>query len=72
MAELPGNKKLKIAIIYSHGLDEDEPDVDGFVNSTSSAILKVLPPVSRFKPTEGRTKKRENGLEKLIAFFNKF
>lgn len=45
---------------------------DGFVQTTGTAISKVLPPVSRFNPTGDRTKKRETVIEKLISFFNKF
>src|SRR5574344_1741018 len=45
---------------------------DGYVQTTGTAITKVLPPVSRFTPTGDRTKKRESVLEKLSSFFNKF
>ena len=45
---------------------------DGFVQTTGTAITKVLPPVSRFTPTGDRTKKRETVIEKLTAFFNRF
>ena len=45
---------------------------DGYVQSTGTAITKVLPPVSRFTPNGERTKKRESVIEKLSAFFNKF
>ena len=45
---------------------------DGYVQSTGTAITKVLPPVSRFTPTGDRTKKRETVLEKFGAFFSKF
>jgi type I restriction enzyme R subunit len=66
-------------IIHDEKLDKDETYKfiqnafrDGFVQSTGTAITKVLPPVSRFSPTGERTKKRETVIEKLIAFFNKF
>jgi len=45
---------------------------DGYVQTTGTAITKVLPPVSRFTPTGDRTKKRETVIEKLTVFFNKF
>jgi len=45
---------------------------DGFIQTTGTAIGKVLPPVSRFTPTGDRTKKRETVLEKLTAYFKKF
>ena len=45
---------------------------DGYVQTTGTAITKVLPPVSRFTPTGDRTIKRETVLEKLSHFFNKF
>jgi type I restriction enzyme R subunit len=67
------------SIIAEENLDKDETYKflnnafrDGFVQSTGTAISKVLPPVSRFSPTGERTKKRETVLEKLGAFFNKF
>ena len=45
---------------------------DGFIQTTGTALTKVLPPVSRFTPTGDRTKKRDTVLEKLSAFFSKF
>ena len=45
---------------------------NGFVQTTGTAITKVLPPVSRFTPTGERTRKRESVLEKLKAFFERF
>ncbi len=45
---------------------------DGLVQTSGTALTKVLPPVSRFTPTGDRTKKRETVLEKLNAFFNRF
>ncbi|MEK7375783.1 MAG: type I restriction endonuclease subunit R, partial [Candidatus Margulisiibacteriota bacterium] len=45
---------------------------DGGVPTTGTAIAKVLPPVSRFSPTGERTKKRENVLDKLTRFFERF
>lgn len=45
---------------------------DGFVQTTGTAITKVLLPVSRFTPTGDRTKKREAVIERLTEFFNRF
>ncbi len=45
---------------------------NGFVQTTGTAITKVLPPVSRFTPTGERTRKRESVLDKLKAFFERF
>lgn len=75
------SKKLEEldSIIKEENLDKDEAYKfiknafrDGFVQTTGTAITKVLPPVSRFTPTGDRTKKRETVFGKLIAFFNKF
>lgn len=45
---------------------------DGSVASTGTAIVKVLPPVSRFSQTGERSKKRESVIEKLTRFFERF
>ena len=45
---------------------------DGYIQTTGTAISKVLPPVTRFSPTGDRTRKRDTVLDKLNAFFNKF
>jgi len=66
-------------IIVDENLDKDETYKfvnnafrDGYLQSTGTAIAKVLPPVSRFSPTGERTMKRETVLDKLSAFFNRF
>ncbi|HMS31846.1 MAG TPA: type I restriction endonuclease subunit R [Candidatus Saccharibacteria bacterium] len=66
-------------IIASEKLDHDATYAfiknafrDGGVESTGTAITKVLPPVSRFSPTGERTQKRESVLTKLTSFFEKF
>jgi type I restriction enzyme, R subunit len=66
-------------IILAEGLDKDETYKfinnafrDGYIQSTGTALTKVLPPVSRFTPTGDRTHKRETVLEKLNSFFHKF
>lgn len=45
---------------------------DGAVPTTGTAIVKVLPPVSRFLPTGERSKKRESVISKLTTFFERF
>ena len=67
------------SIIKEEVLDKDETYKfinnafrDGFIQTTGTALTKVLPPVSRFTPTGDRTKKRDTVLEKLSAFFSKF
>jgi len=45
---------------------------DGAIQSTGTAISKILPPVSRFTPTGDLTKKRTTVLEKLTTFFTRF
>jgi len=66
-------------IILDENLDEAETIKfvtnafrDGYVQTTGTALSKVLPPVSRFTPTGDRTRKRETVLEKLSVFFNRF
>jgi type I restriction enzyme R subunit len=67
------------SIITEEVLDKDETYKfinnafrDGFIQTTGTALTKVLPPVSRFTATGDRTKKRDTVLEKLSAFFSKF
>lgn len=45
---------------------------DGSVATTGTALVKVLPPVSRFSPGGERSKKRESVLDKLTRFFERF
>ncbi|QHN43291.1 HsdR family type I site-specific deoxyribonuclease [Candidatus Mycosynbacter amalyticus] len=45
---------------------------DGGVQTSGTAITKIMPPVSRFSPDQSRGKKRETVLDKLASFFNKF
>lgn len=66
-------------IIADEGLDHDETYRfidnafrDGSIQSTGTAISKILPPVSRFSADNSRGKKRETVLDKLTNFFNKF
>ncbi|NTU46718.1 type I restriction endonuclease subunit R [Candidatus Roizmanbacteria bacterium] len=66
-------------IIKSENLDHDATYAfinnafrNGNVATTGTAITNILPPVSRFLPTGERTKKRENVLDKLTRFFERF
>ncbi len=66
-------------IITTESLDHDATYAfiknafrDGSVATTGTAITKVLPPMSRFSPGGDRTKKRENVLDKLTRFFERF
>jgi type I restriction enzyme R subunit len=66
-------------IIANENLDHDATYAfiknafrNGNVASTGTAITKILPPVSRFSPSGERTKKRENVLDKLTRFFERF
>lgn len=66
-------------IIADENLDRDETYSfienafrDGVVQTSGTAITKILPPVSRFSVDQSRGKKRETVLDKLTAFFNKF
>ena len=45
---------------------------DGIVQSSGTAIAKILPPVSRFSDDGSRTEIRERVIDKLTAFFNRF
>lgn len=45
---------------------------DGFIQTSGTALAKILPPTSRFTPEGTRTKKRETVIEKLMTFFNRF
>lgn len=66
-------------IIAEEGLDHEETYKfiesafrDGGVQSSGTSITKIMPPVSRFNPDQGRGKKRETVLDRLNAFFGKF
>jgi len=45
---------------------------DGNVQTSGTAISRIMPPVSRFNPDQKRGKKRETVLDKLSSFFSKF
>lgn len=66
-------------IIAEEGLDKEATYSfvhnsfrDGYVQTTGTGLTKVLPPVSRFKPTGDRTQKRETVIGKIRAFFERF
>lgn len=67
------------SIIAEENLDKDETYKfienafrDGNVQTSGTAISRIMPPVSRFNPDQKRGKKRETVLDKLSAFFSKF
>lgn len=45
---------------------------DGSVQSSGTAVAKILPPVSRFSADQSRGKKRETVLERINEFFSRF
>lgn len=45
---------------------------DGAVQSTGTAITKILPPMSIFSPNGERSTKRQTVLDKLTTFFDRF
>lgn len=66
-------------IIVEENLHRDETYVfinnafrNGGVQTTGTAITKILPPVSRFSANNERSKKRETVIDKLMSFFDKF
>jgi type I restriction enzyme R subunit len=67
------------AIIESERLKPDETRKfiensfrDGALKITGTDIDKILPPVSRFSGGGGRTVKKQNIIEKLLVFFDKY
>jgi type I restriction enzyme R subunit len=66
-------------IIADENLDYDETYKfiehafrDGAIQTSGTAITKILPPMRRFSSDNNRGKKRETVLDKLTNFFNKF
>ncbi len=66
-------------IIAEENLDKDETYKfienafrDGNVQTSGTAISRIMPPVSRFSPDQVRGRKRETVLDRLSAFFSKF
>jgi type I restriction enzyme R subunit len=67
------------AIIESEQLKHDETRRfiensfrDGILKTTGTDIDKILPPTSRFGSGSGRTVKKQNVIEKLAVFFEKY
>jgi type I restriction enzyme R subunit len=67
------------AIIAEEGLKPEETKAfidnafrDGAVPSTGTAIVRILPPVSRFSPDGNHTEKKRRVLERLNMFFERF
>ncbi|WP_434615650.1 type I restriction endonuclease subunit R [Arthrobacter sp. A5] len=79
-AFIAGRKEAELdAIIESESLRPEETRVfvetafrDGSIQTTGTAITKVLPPVSRFSAKGGHGEKKQRVLEKLGAFFERF
>lgn len=66
-------------IIRSEELNPDETRAfmeaafrDGAVQTTGTAITRVLPPLSRFDPAGGHAQKKQRVLARLIEFFERF
>jgi type I restriction enzyme R subunit len=67
------------SIIVEEGLDPDATEVfiansfrDGHLNTTGTAITKILPPVSRFTPDGGHGEKKQRVISRLSTFFERF
>ena len=45
---------------------------DGAVQTTGTAITRVLPPASRFSPDGGRAEKKQRVIQRLGEFFERF
>lgn len=79
-AFIAGRRETELdAIIRSERLHPDETRVfverafrDGSIQTTGTAITKVLPPVSRFSAKGGHGEKKKRVLVKLGAFFDRF
>ena len=73
-------KKAELdAIVSDENLKEEETYSfinnafkNGEIISAGTAFAKILPPVSRFSPTDERTIKKERVLEKLNIYFDRY
>jgi len=45
---------------------------DGILKTTGTDIDKILPPISRFSTDNNREEKKQNIIDKLMAFFDKY
>jgi type I restriction enzyme R subunit len=66
-------------IIADEGLNADETKAfvenafrDGAIPTTGTAIMKILPPVSRFSKNNNHSAKKQTVLDKLAAFFERY
>lgn len=66
-------------IIVEEGLDPvetrsfvDNAFRDGVIPTTGTAVMKILPPVSRFSKNNGHSVKKQTVLDKLTAFFERY
>lgn len=66
-------------IILDENLNADETKAfmdnafrDGTIPTTGMAIIKVLPPVSRFAKNNNHATKKQTVLDKLVAFFERY
>lgn len=66
-------------LIASEGLKPEETRAfvanairDGAIPTTGTAITRILPPVSRFAAGNNHALKKQNVLDKLAAFFDRF
>ena len=72
------NAELK-TIIESEGLRPDATRAfiktafrDGSIQTTGTAVTKILPPVSRFAADGSHSEKKQRVLTRLIVFFERF
>lgn len=73
-------KKIELSqIIEEENLSAVETNVfvemafrDGGIQSSGTAVTRILPPVSRFAPTGGHGEKKSRVLKKLGEFFERF
>ena len=45
---------------------------DGLIQTTGTAVTKILPPVSRFAADGGHSEKKQRLLTRLVVFFDRF
>jgi type I restriction enzyme R subunit len=67
------------SIIAEEGLKSDDTMAfvedafrDGAIPTTGTAITKILPPVSRFSADSGHAAKKQQVLDRLAAFFDRY
>ena len=81
MAQLRRAKRVEELdrIIAEEGLNPEETRAfvesafrDGAVPTTGTAITRIVPPVSRFSKSNNHATKKQNMLDKLGAFFERY